>query len=194
MPISPHWMVWQRWKQSVAVAGANNMVVQNNPMLGNCCIIPCHLEEIDGVLSPFTGKLSMSGNMATCNSYASAATACAVTSLTFTVSETSGTPDDYIICTGTTVDLAASASVAAGSITFDFFIDVDNSGDFTPGDILISSVVDAMAPYTAATTYNTFSNGDNVMVTASNNSGGCDASSAPVTITVGDITPPVSYL
>ncbi len=172
---------------TIGTTGANeSMVVTNNPMLGICCIIPCQLTSIDGnVTHPFTGDLTMSGNLPDCNSHALAATACGVSGLIFTVTETSGNDnDDNEICDGATVNLDASATANSGTVTFDFFIDVDNSGAYNVGDVIFASIDDATSPYSASTTYSTFVDGEKVAVKASNAGDLCSQTSSTVTITV----------
>ena len=174
---------------TIGTTAANeSMVVQNNPLLAACCIIPCQLTSIDGNVTPFTGDLTMSGNSATCNSYAAAATACSVSMLDFDVTEMSGTGNnDNEICDGATVTLEASVTATVGTVTFDFFIDVNTSGLYEDGtDILIASIDDNTSPYAASTTYSSFTDGQVVMVKASNSGDGCSAYSGtlPPTITV----------
>ncbi|QQS27588.1 MAG: HYR domain-containing protein [Sphingobacteriales bacterium] len=129
---------------------AGTMSVTSNPMLGTCCIIPCQLNSINGSSDPFTGNLTITGNLSYANggrciangptlAIEVARTACTPDISSFTASETSGTTDDNIVChDGSTITLDVTAT-SIGALNYEFFIDTNNNNSWDSGETILCS-------------------------------------------------------
>jgi hypothetical protein len=166
------------------------LTVTNNPMLGTCCIIPCGLVSVNSSPDPFTGNLTISGNLSFANggrciangptaAIEVARTACTVTISSFTSSDNSGiVADDDIICFGDDIDFEVMASATSGTLNYLFFEDVDNSGDFSVGDVTIQN-----GTSNTCTASGLSAGAHNINIQVSNG-GGCEVYSLTIVVTV----------